>query len=169
LPAPTPRAREAREPVTQSVAAAMQTPEEVQQTSAEMQQTSAVAAPESVSSRVTEPVFSPAPPMVESLSPVVRSEEYVAPAEPEKAEVRRPVDPPSEQRPAASSVQAQSFALPSDLVQVETSNKAQSVQIDQPRPDEMPRRPRRTPVQSEAAEAPSSEPLVQIETRHEGS
>jgi hypothetical protein len=80
------------------------------------------------------------------------------------------MDSSLEQRPVAASVQPPSFALPADLVQVETSHKAQSVQVEQPKPEELlPRRPRRAPLQSDAAEPASSEPLVQIETRHERS
>jgi len=163
-PAPTPRAREPREPVTQPVAAEAQMLEETQTTFA-------APTPTHVSTREAEPVFTPAPqPVAQPLPPVVHSAEHVVPKEPEAAEVRRPMDSSLEQRPVTASVQPQSFPLPADLVQVETSHKAQSVQVEQPKPEELlPRRPRRAPLQSDAAEPASSEPLVQIETRHERS
>jgi ribonuclease E len=58
---------------------------------------------------------------------------------------------------------AQGFALPSDLVQVETSSAAPASELTAIAEPQLPRRPRRP-----APEPVASEPLVQIETRSDG-
>ncbi len=89
--------------------------------------------------------------------PEAAAPRYMPPSEVEQtAQVRQQPEPAAYRAPAL----AQVYAIPQDLVQVETSNAPAPSEL--PAADEQPRRPRR-PRSSEAA--PESEPLVQIETR----
>ena len=87
--------------------------------------------------------------------------------EPPVMETLRPAEPAHEPRAASTSVRPQTFALPPDMVQVETSHAQSPGLTEQPRPEELPRRPRRSQGQAEEPVV-EAEPLVQIETRRDG-
>jgi hypothetical protein len=98
---------------------------------------------------------------------------YVTPAEPTPLEealpvsraadpVREPVHSPAQPEPVAfrAPALAEAYAMPADLVQVETSHAVPAAEPDEP--EQQVRRARRARAPEAAAEA---EPLVQIETR----
>jgi hypothetical protein len=127
-----------------------------------------VVEPSAQSIRSEPPVREPVPQMM--ATPRAPEPAYEPPArepEPPVMETRRPAEPTYEPPAASTSTRPQTFALPSDLVQVETSHAQSPGLVEQPRPEELPRRPRRPQGQAEEPVA-QAEPLVQIETRRDG-
>jgi ribonuclease E len=158
-----PRVHEMREPVRSWEGAEPARPVELsidEPTAARAYESSPAVTAESPSSAAPEPVAPPAP-------EILRAEPQWTPVAPETVQAKRPVEPLYEQPMPATSVKPQTFPLPQDLVQVETAHSA-PVQVEQPKPEELPRRPRRPQAHSEAT-ASDTEPLVQIETRHDSS
>jgi ribonuclease E len=125
----------------------------------------AFAAPEAAVPAERAEIRVPQPPASE-IEVAVRAE-VAAPLPPAVSEQAPPLAAPREESaPGRAAAAAPSFSLPPDMVQIETSRERGPESVSLAQEPAQPRRPRRP--RPEPGAPAESEPLVQIETRHEG-